>query len=97
MQFQPDDEEEEDNAELSDMPDLFDIGEHRKPKGANRSACREIAEDGPKAEAFEQRNRDHGRAKIKRSVDQKRIGSGGGIGQGGSSNANAHHYGLIAF
>lgn len=81
LQFQPDHEEKKDNTEFGDVPDLIHIGEHRKPIRPNRGPGGEVSQYRTKAETFEQRNGKHRCAQLQGDTDQKRIGSGGGIGQ----------------
>ena len=57
LQFQPDDEQQEDDAEFADMQDLLAIGDQPEDRPEQDSG-KEIAENGAEADPLEQRGRD---------------------------------------
>ena len=61
LQFEPDDEEEEDDAELGDVEDRTRLAEEAEAEGPDDDAGDEIADDRAEADALEDRHGDDAR------------------------------------
>ena len=73
LQFYADDEQQKDNAELSDMPDFLDLVDETEPPWTDNGAGSQVPQHRTEAQALEERNGDDSRRQQDQYTSESRL------------------------